>query len=181
METVRTRQRFDLTLYTIGHSNRSLDKFIELLHRYDIRCLIDVRSVPYSSYHQDFRRDSLQCEIPRQYIEYRWMGDTLGGKRKDLTNSAGIRMDDSFNADSQYRTGLVDLMGTALRIRTAIMCSEEDPRDCHRHKIIADSLLRRRIPECHKLHAITVLHIRGNGHLENAANVIVTIQGALPI
>ena len=178
--TTTGHKKFNLLLFTIGHSNHSFEDFLKLLKVHGISCLVDVRSVPYNAYHKKFSKENLLYELRQQKIDYRWMGDSLGGKREELTNSAGIRMDDSFYTDYNYLSGIIDLMRIALKERTAIMCSEEDPRNCHRHKIIAKTLLRRIVPECHKLNDISVLHIRGDGHTENAATITVAVQKALP-
>ena len=172
---------YNLQVYTIGHSNLSIEAFVELLKLHDIVHIVDVRSIPYSKYLKDFNRENIENALYSRGIEYRWMGDSLGGKREDKMNSAGIRMDDAYYEDPKYRTGMVNLMRKALKKRTAIMCSEENPRKCHRHKIISISLLKRHVPECEKLHKITVLHIRSDGRLENAANLYVPVQMGLPI
>ena len=178
--TNTVHKRYDLVLFTIGHSNHSLDDFLELLRMHEISCLVDVRSIPYSSYHKDFSRENLQKELRQRQVEYRWMGDSLGGKKEELTSSAGMRIDDSFYNDPNYHAGIIDVMRIALKKRMAIMCSEEDPRTCHRHNIIAKTLLRRIFPECHKLNDISVFHIRGDGRTEDAATIVVAIQKALP-
>ncbi len=172
-------EKFDLTLFSIGHSNHTLEHFIALLTERDIACVVDVRSVPYPKYSQHFSRDNLSVELPRYGIEYIWMGVLLGGRREDMKTSIGTIREDEFDDNPSYHLGIVKLMRKALVKPTAMMCSEEDPRKCHRHKIIAQTLLHRRIPECSKLDSIDVIHIRGDGTTEDASAVPTAFQPSL--
>lgn len=172
-------RRFDLVLYTIGHSNLDVGHFSDLLVEHGVTQLADVRSVPYSKFMTDFGKDALSAYLRGHGFTYAWVGDRLGGKRESQMNSAGLRNDDAVFSDPDFRAGLVDLMRMALRKPTAIMCSEEDPSKCHRHKLIATALLRKAVPECHKLDSITVLHIRSDGTVDDASRMEVAVQGVL--
>lgn len=174
------KRRFDLVLFTIGHSNHELAHFTDLLRAHGVTHVADVRSVPYSKFMTDFVKDTLSAFLRTRGFTYSWVGDRLGGKRESHTNSAGLRNDNAVFRDPEFRGGLVDLMQTALRRPTAIMCAEEDPRKCHRHKLIATALLQKAVPECHKLDSITVLHIRADGRTEDASRLEVAVQGVLP-
>jgi len=169
---------FDLVLHTIGHGSLPLSDFIDLLERHKIEVLIDVRSNPYS-YYKHFSRECLTHELRERSIAYNWNGDVLGGRKESLENSAGVRMDELFDDDPEYRLGVVNLMRTALTKSTAMMCSEEDPRSCHRHKIISNTILQRILPECKKLRDISIIHIRHSGSTEDASQVKVPVQGGL--
>jgi uncharacterized protein (DUF488 family) len=63
-----------LTCFTIGHSNYSLDHFVQLLRTFEITCLIDIRSAPYSKYIPHFNKESLQKELKKENLEYVYMG-----------------------------------------------------------------------------------------------------------
>jgi len=169
------------TLFTIGHSNHRVGRVIELLTFHNITCVVDVRSTPYSKFHKEFNREEIQAEFRKTEIEYIWMGQTLGGRQEDKVNSAGIRLDALYNDDPKYWAGLASLMKIAFKKRTAIMCSEEDPRKCHRHKIIADSILKRRDAEGQQFGQVKVMHIRGDGSLEDASKIQIAVQIGLPI
>lgn len=174
------KQRFDLVLFTIGYSNHELAHFTDLLDAHGITHIADVRSVPYSKFMADFTKDRLSAFLRAHGFTYSWVGDRLGGKWENHTNSAGLRDDSAVFSDPGFREGLVDLMRNALRKPTVIMCAEEDPRRCHRHKLIASALLRQAIPECRKLDSITVRHIRADGSTEDASGLEVAVQGILP-
>src|SRR5688572_8572942 len=74
-----------LPIYTIGHGARKAEDFLELLKRYKIAYLVDVRSQPFSRYHPQFTQKTLQTFLEENDIRYVFMGDTLGGRPKDPT------------------------------------------------------------------------------------------------
>lgn len=158
----------ELTIYTIGHSNYTVEFFVEQLKKHGIDRLVDVRSIPSSKYIPHFNRPELAYKVEDEGIEYIWLGDKLGGFRKDLQNEHGMRDDKKFDADEKYREGIEKLLRLASNRTVAIMCSEEDPLKCHRHDIIAQTLINKRIPVCEEFDRIDVKHIRGNGEIEDA-------------
>lgn len=72
----------DHVLYTIGHGSRKAEDFIDLLHKYGVMYLIDVRTYPHSRFHPQFSRAALQSLLEAHGIRYVFMGDLLGGKPK---------------------------------------------------------------------------------------------------
>ncbi|MBO9564079.1 MAG: DUF488 domain-containing protein [Niastella sp.] len=168
-----------LHLYTIGHSNHPVEAFIQLLQQYEISLLADVRTAPYSRYNKQFNREALQTSLEQANIAYRWMGETLGGKREDLQSSMGFRQEELFNKDAAYQRGIEELIGLTGQQRTAIMCSEEDPRHCHRHRIISTTLLYGKTAAAKQLSSIHIHHIRANGNIEDAAKIPVVYQPPL--
>ncbi len=161
----------DATVYTIGHSNVEAGKIIELLVANRIETVVDVRSVPYSQYTPQFNRELLELMLKQTGIAYKYAGETLGGRPKDPTcyrsdsapKSRGAylkQVDYGAVMDRPwYQKGVARLIELAGKQRTAIMCSEEDPDDCHRHHLIAQTLLQQGIP---------VYHIRHAGAVEEA-------------
>lgn len=71
------------TIYTIGHSNHEIERFIELLKGAGIHTVVDVRSQPYSRWAGQFNREGLARMLERAGFAYRWMGDALGGRPAD--------------------------------------------------------------------------------------------------
>jgi uncharacterized protein (DUF488 family) len=91
------------TIYTIGHSTRTLDELVVALRGHDIRTLVDVRSFPMSRRMPHFNRESLEVELPKRGIAYVWMKE-LGGRRKKIRNDSpntGLR-NDSFRNYADY-------------------------------------------------------------------------------
>jgi uncharacterized protein (DUF488 family) len=141
------------------------------LRQHAILALVDVRSVPYSQYTPQFNREPFERLLRVEGIEYRFAGDFLGGRPKDpalykhgeypAEHANYLKLVDyALVAESElYQRGLAGLIRIAGKRRTTIMCSEEDPRDCHRHHLITPTLIER---------GIRVLHLRGSGEVEIA-------------
>lgn len=148
-------------IHTIGHSNHEFKNFLHLLN--EIEILVDVRSYPSSKYVPQFNINILRKELENIGIKYAFMedeyvGNILGGRpRDDECYENGEVVYERIMEKWWYKEGISTLIGFADKKRTAIMCSEEDPYECHRHNLIAQSLLKR---------GITIIHIRGDGSKE---------------
>jgi uncharacterized protein (DUF488 family) len=144
-----------MTIYTIGHSNHPLEKFIEMLATYGIELVVDVRTIPKSRYNPQFNSDVLSASLKEKGIAYRHIPD-LGGLRhakKDSQNKGWEN--DSFRGFADYmqtegfEKGVAELIALAEEKKSAVMCAESVPWKCHR-SLISDALLVR---------DITVMHI----------------------
>lgn len=142
------------TLFTIGHSNRSLDDLIALLRAHDIALLIDVRTIPRSRHNPQFNTDALARDLPALGIRY-IHEKALGGLRKPVPGSInGAWENDSFRGYADYMQtdsfvrALDGLIARAAVDRTAIMCAEAVPFRCHR-SLIADALIARHVDVRH--------------------------------
>lgn len=145
-----------LTIYTVGHSNQSQAQFIALLQRHDIQSLVDVRSAPYSRYVPHFNRPELEEAIERANIRYVYLGEELGGRppTDDFYDAQEHVLYSRVAVAPFFLRGLEKLKDEGALYRAAIMCSEEDPTNCHRHLLIARVLDKQ---------GVRVLHIRGDG------------------
>jgi len=158
-----------VTIFTIGHSNHPFGKLAELLLKNRIEVLVDVRSKPQSRWVPHFNRKNLTTALPAIGIEYRWMGDHLGGlpddptyyqpnlKRKKKTDPPKVVDYAKVARQNWFQDAISKLIEIASEHRTAIMCSEEDPKTCHRSQLVGETLSKR---------GIKVYHIRGSGELE---------------
>jgi uncharacterized protein (DUF488 family) len=126
-----TGKRGTMEVWTIGHSTRNFDTFVQILRRHGIETLMDVRHFPTSIRMPWFKKEYLQLMLPKYKINYVWMGDTLGGYRK-----GGF---ESHMKSREFLIGMQQLMDTALESKSVIMCSESVAMRCHR-KHIADEL-----------------------------------------
>jgi uncharacterized protein (DUF488 family) len=164
-----------MQLYTIGHSAHPLQKFIGLLHAYQIQQLVDVRSVPASRFHPQYNKAALQRELAENHIGYIFAGQKLGGRPDDPTcyepapfSEKGAKHPKANFSEIMkrewFQQGIDDLVKQMSKGRTVILCSEEDPLRCHRHEMIA-KYLRGTYPN------IDVQHIRANGTLISAAEL----------
>lgn len=143
------------TLHTIGHGNRAAEEFIALLRQGAVRHLVDVRAFPASRRHPQFERATLQRALRDAGIAYLWEGEALGGRRRPRAGSPNSALrNPSFRAYADhmmqpaFRSALDRLIGLAARDRTAIMCAERLPWQCHRY-LISDSVVARGMPVLH--------------------------------
>lgn len=140
-----------VTIYTVGHSSHEADAFVGLLRQHGIELVVDVRSTPYSRYVPQANRENLARTLEAAGFAYRWLGDLLGGKPDGTSGDY-----DELRASPAFLQGVERLLDLAAESRTAIMCSEGDHRQCHRHKLITPVLLD---------HGTHVLHIQREGSL----------------
>jgi uncharacterized protein (DUF488 family) len=134
-----------VTVWTIGHSTRSLEEFLDLLSRYRIEAVADVRRYPGSRRWPHFAGDSLSTALQNRGLVYMWFPE-LGGRRtpsRDSLNtawrSAAFRGYADYMATEPFAEGLEHLINLASGLRTAIMCAESLWWRCHRG-LIADVL-----------------------------------------
>jgi len=144
------------TLWTVGHSTRSLPELIDLLQEHGIRRLVDVRRFPGSRRHPQFGEDSLASGLAAAGISYRHERD-LGGRRQPLPDSpnlawrsAGFRGVADHLATEAGRRALERLAAEAERQLTAILCAEAHSAGGHR-RLIADALVARGVAVIHVL------------------------------
>jgi uncharacterized protein (DUF488 family) len=150
-------------VYTIGHSNRSYAEFLELLKEYDIKTLVDIRSLPGSRKFPHFDQKNLQETLPVEGIQYVWMKE-LGGLRhssKDfvspnsgLTNAA-FRAYADYMMSEEFHMAIEKLLSLAVSSTTAYMCAEAVYWRCHR-RLVSDYLVA---------NGQEVLHIMGKTEL----------------
>jgi uncharacterized protein (DUF488 family) len=148
------------TLYTIGHSTRTLDELIEALHAHSIARLADIRSFPMSRRLPHFNREALEKTLPAAGIQYIWMKE-LGGRRKAIRDdSPNIALRNSsfrnyadYMLTKDFQRAAADLVLMAEHLHTTYMCAERAYFQCHR-MLVSDWLTA---------HGHEVLHIDGTG------------------
>jgi uncharacterized protein (DUF488 family) len=155
-------------IYTIGHGNREIEALINLLNQNSITVLIDVRSLPYSRFHPQFRQSNLKHSLESVGITYLWFGKELGGRPADPSlyhngkaNYRAIKETEIFKVGIQRVLQLVKE-----NIKVTLICSESNPNDCHRKHLIANELVA---------FGITVLHINKVGVIEQHVNINYTL------
>ena len=146
-----------IRLYSVGHSNHSMEAFLAILDAFEIHSLVDVRSYPTSSHCPQFDQSHLESCVTQHGITYHWFQD-LGGYRKGLGGSSpnqglhegGFRNYADYMLTETFRTAAGRLLGIARVRTTAMMCAEKDVTRCHR-QYLSDYLI---------LHKAEVIHIR---------------------
>ncbi len=152
-------------VYTIGYGSRSMEDFVRALQAHGIAYLIDIRSAPYSRFKPEFSKNELEAHLRGQGIRYVYLGDKLGGRpddrdcyEDDKVVYARVR------EKAFYRDGIARVQAAfAKRLPVVLMCSEGKPAECHRSKLIGDSLIELGIP---------VMHIDEHDALRTQADVM---------
>jgi uncharacterized protein (DUF488 family) len=133
-------------IITVGHSNHEEQEFVELLRGAGVEEIADVRRYPGSRRQPHFERTALAAVLIEDGIAYRWLGESLGGRRKPVSGSPNGGWDsDQFRgyadhmSSDEFKAGLVELERLAGERRVAVMCAEAWWIRCHR-RLIADAL-----------------------------------------
>jgi uncharacterized protein (DUF488 family) len=150
----------DEQVFTIGHSNTSIEEFLRLLRRDEIDVLVDVRSVPRSKFASQFDRDALEAACVDDSIGYVFAGDRLGGRPSgvDYYDDEGHVLYSRVARADWFQAALNELSARWRELRVAFMCSEEDPTDCHRRLLIGRVLRER---------GVAVSHLRRDGRVQS--------------
>lgn len=147
------------TIWTIGHSTRSLEDFLALLYSFKIEVLVDIRNYPGSKRYPHFNKDALEVSLPANGVEYIHLKE-LGGRRKPVANSINtawrneaFRGYADYMQTAEFKKAIQKLEGIARKQFTAYMCSEAVWWSCHR-ALVSDDL---------KSKGWTVMHIMDIG------------------
>jgi uncharacterized protein (DUF488 family) len=145
-------------IYTIGHSNHTVDRFLELLRENRIETLVDVRSRPASRHVPQFNKTRLEKTVTEAGMTYLWRGKELGGLPDDegFYDPNGFILYKRLSDNPRFNEGISQLLAIGEQSRCAIMCVEEDPSGCHRRLLIGRVLTQK---------GVVLAHIRKDGSL----------------
>ncbi|OAV74951.1 hypothetical protein Barb7_01479 [Bacteroidales bacterium Barb7] len=152
-------------LFSIGHGNKDIELFIQELKSFDIGFLIDIRTTPFSKWNPKFNQDMLKFLLTEQRIKYIYMGEELGGLPKDASCYTNGKVDyDILKTKDFFQKGLERLLvADKKELNVAVMCSESNPAECHRTKLIGIELQKK---------GINLRHIVGIDKEKNQTQVI---------
>jgi uncharacterized protein (DUF488 family) len=153
-----------MTLFSIGHSNISIEEFIALLRGANVEVVADVRTRPSSRFTPHFSRVQLQRALKSAGIRYVFLGGELGGRPSEPSlydQDRHVRYD-LVAATPEFQAALERLISGARDYRVAVMCGEEDPTSCHRRRLVGRAAEER---------GVSMMHIRGDGSLESEAEI----------
>lgn len=152
------------TVYTIGHSNHSVEALADLLLKHGITTVADVRSAPYSRFNPHFNKDILPNALRDHQIGYVYLGRELGGRSDDARcYEAGQIRYDRVARTPAFRRGIDRVRNGMQTHCLAVMCAEKEPLDCHRTLLVA--------PELERV-GFRIVHIHADGHSETNAEAM---------
>ena len=150
-------------IWTIGHSNHSSLRFIDLLQGVGIDCVADVRSTPFSRRNPQFSQKPLTASLKDAGIEYWFMGDALGARPKDPACwESGKASYARIAAAPAFHEAIDALIERSAATRIALMCAEKEPLDCHRTILVGRALAQR---------GVTLMHIHADDRVEPHADL----------
>ena len=143
-----------IPVYTIGYGSRSLEEFLEVIEHHGIEYLIDIRSIPFSKYKPEFSKPALSDHLTRHNILYVFMGDELGGRPQNTTLNVNEERPEYVDYNkvkdtNSYLSGIDRLCRAFEQQSIVLMCSEGKPEDCHRSKLIGQTLSEMKIKVMH--------------------------------
>jgi uncharacterized protein (DUF488 family) len=151
-------------VFTIGHSNHDEQAFVELLRQHRIDVVADVRSQPYAKYATHFNADQIKQVLAGAGVQYVFLGQELGGRPtgEEFYDAEGHVLYDRVAVSRLFVQGVERLEKGIQKYRVAVMCSEENPAECHRNLLVGRVLAGR---------GVEVSHIRGDGRLQTQADL----------
>jgi uncharacterized protein (DUF488 family) len=143
-------ERQELTVYTIGHSTRTIDEFVELIKTYVVTLVVDVRTVPRSRHNPQFNKETLPNTLKQYGVKYIHMSE-IGGLRHPKHDSINLALKNSgfrgyadYMLTKEFTESLLKLIALAKENRLGIMCAEALPWRCHR-SLLSDALVVRHV------------------------------------
>jgi uncharacterized protein (DUF488 family) len=148
-----------LSIWTVGHSNHSADHFAQLVSSEQVEFLADVRSYPYSRFAPQFNRDEIAATMSGHGVGYLFLGEELGGRptRDEHYDAGGHALYGPMSEEKAFADAIERLILGAQRHRIALLCSEGDPRHCHRRLLVGKVLTDRGVELRHILTDGTIL------------------------
>jgi uncharacterized protein (DUF488 family) len=144
------------TLYTIGHSTRTIEELIAALQAHDIKTLVDIRAYPMSRRLPHFNRENLEKSLGDAGIRYSWMKELGGMRKKSLEESPNVALRNAsfrnyadYMLTPEFERAISEVIRLGEESHTAYMCAERVYFKCHR-MLVSDWLV---------VHGHEVLHI----------------------
>jgi uncharacterized protein (DUF488 family) len=135
------------TLYTIGHSTRTIEDLTSALQAHNIKTLVDIRAFPMSRRLPHFNRENLQRSLADSRIRYVWMKELGGMRKKSLEESPNVALRNAsfrnyadYMLTPEFERAMAELINLAERSPTAYMCAERVYFKCHR-MLVSDWLV----------------------------------------
>lgn len=157
-------------VFTIGHGTHTREALLEHLTRSQVLYVVDVRSAPYSRFQPEFSREPLERFLNGNGVQYVFMGDLLGGRPKDEDCYTDGHVDYAKTRSKDFFIRGIARLKKAYEqgLRICLLCSEGQPSQCHRAKLVAPALVDE---------GIDVTHLLPDGSCRTQAEVISQVTG----
>lgn len=133
-----------MEVYAIGHSNYSFEKFMSMINKYKINCVVDIRAIPYSKYNVQYNKEYFQESLRKIGVTYIYMADEFGAKRisKDSYNNDGYADFKKVIHEDIFKSGVDRLKkGCKMGYKIVIVGAMQDPIRCPRAILIGRELI----------------------------------------
>lgn len=133
-------------IYTMGHSNYSMERFIEMLRKYEIDVVVDIRGTPYSKYNTQYNKEALSNSLKESGFKYIYMGREFAAQRdnKIIYTWEGYSDFEKVINEPSFIEGVERLKkGLAKGYNIVLLGAKQDPVNCHRFALVGRELYKR--------------------------------------
>ena len=134
-----------MEIYTIGHSNYTMERLIDMLEYYNINCVVDIRGTPYSKYNIQFDKETIRYTLTNAGFFYIYMGKELAAKRirKNSYNNEGYSNFEEVIKEEEFKRGVERLKnGCEKGYKIILLGAMQDPIRCHRSILVGRELVK---------------------------------------
>lgn len=134
-----------MEIYTIGHSNYTMERLIDMLEYYNINCVVDIRGTPYSKYNIQFDKEAIRYTLTNAGFVYIYMGKELASKRirKNSYNNEGYSNFEEVIKEEEFKRGVERLKnGCEKGYKIILLGAMQDPIRCHRSILVGRELVK---------------------------------------
>ena len=134
-----------MEIHTIGHSNYTMERLIDMLEYYNINCVVDIRGTPYSKYNIQFDKEAIRYTLTNAGFVYIYMGKELAAKRirKNSYNNEGYSNFEEVIKEEEFKRGVERLKnGCEKGYKIILLGAMQDPIRCHRSILVGRELVK---------------------------------------
>ena len=139
------KRKKEIEIYTIGHSNYTMERLIDMLEYYNINCVVDIRGTPYSKYNIQFDKEAIRYTLTNAGFVYIYMGKELAAKRirKNSYNNEGYSNFEEVIKEEEFKRGVERLKnGCEKGYKIILLGAMQDPIRCHRSILVGRELVK---------------------------------------
>lgn len=132
-----------MEIYTIGHSNYTIERLIDMLKKFNIDCVVDIRGIPYSKYNLQFDLETIRYLLTKEGFKYIYMGREFAANRlnKESYNDEGYCDFTKVVGEKEFKEGIERLKnGCKKGYKIALLGAMQDPLRCHRSILMGREL-----------------------------------------